>query len=124
MTRPKHVHFFSKTERISIIQEYLDSDLRLKDVAKKHKIFNGCIINNWMKSLNIPSKRVFLQQQTKKAVEMKKEVSNETKVLQARIKELEAQLNWSQLQNLALNELINVAESQGMEVRKKAGAKQ
>lgn len=124
MTRPKKLRFFSKAERISIIQEYLESDLRLQDVAKKHKISNGSVISNWMRALKIPGKSVILQLETKKAVEMKKPESNETDALKARILELEKQLNWSKLQNLALNELIKVAESQGMEVRKKAGAKQ
>ena len=45
------------------------------------------------------------------------EKSLEVALLEARIRELE-------LQNLALNTLIDVAERNGIEIRKKSGAKQ
>jgi hypothetical protein len=45
------------------------------------------------------------------------EKSPEVLLLEARIRELE-------LQNLALNTLIDVAERNGIEIRKKSGAKQ
>ena len=45
------------------------------------------------------------------------EKSAEVLALEARIRELE-------LQNLALNTLIDVAERNGIEIRKKSGAKQ
>ena len=47
----------------------------------------------------------------------KDEKSAEVLLLEARIRELE-------LQNLALNTLIDVAERNGIEIRKKSGAKQ
>ena len=47
----------------------------------------------------------------------KEEKSPEVLQLEARIRELE-------LQNLALNTLIDVAEKNGIEIRKKSGAKQ
>jgi hypothetical protein len=47
----------------------------------------------------------------------KEEKSAEVLQLEARIRELE-------LQNLALNTLIDVAERNGIEIRKKSGAKQ
>ena len=47
----------------------------------------------------------------------KEEKPAEVQALEARIRELE-------LQNLALNTLIDVAERNGIEIRKKSGAKQ
>ena len=47
----------------------------------------------------------------------KEEKSPEVLALEARVRELE-------LQNLALNTLIDVAERNGIDIRKKSGAKQ
>ena len=123
MRQNKNLKFYSQGERVSIIKEYLESDLTLMEVAKKHKISNGSVISNWMRSLQIQGKYVTLHRQTKLSEEMKQKPNEDPEALKARIKELEAQLNWSKLQNMALEELISVAESQGMPVRKKAGAK-
>ena len=40
------------------------------------------------------------------------------------IEKLEKQLKYSQDKNLALNTLIDIAEEQGLKIRKKSGAKQ
>ena len=40
------------------------------------------------------------------------------------IEKLEKQLKYSQDKNLALNTLIDIAEEQGIKIRKKSGAKQ
>ena len=40
------------------------------------------------------------------------------------IEKLEKQLKYSQDKNLALNTLIDIAEEQGIRIRKKSGAKQ
>ena len=42
----------------------------------------------------------------------------------AEVKQLEARIRELELQNLALNTLIDVAERNGVEIRKKSGAKQ
>ena len=44
--------------------------------------------------------------------------------LEKQIKELEAKLKKSQDKNLALNTLIDLAEEQGIRIRKKSGVKQ
>lgn len=43
---------------------------------------------------------------------------------QERIRQLEAELNLSKMQILALNTMIDIAEEQGYPIRKKSGAKQ
>jgi hypothetical protein len=52
---------------------------------------------------------------------MKKRTQEE---LEAEVKRLTKELEWAQLQNKALNTLINIAEEQGIQIRKKSGAKQ
>ena len=64
-------------------------------------------------SLQVESKPVEDMARKKKEAEKSPEVA----LLEARIRELE-------LQNLALNTLIDVAERNGIEIRKKSGAKQ
>ncbi len=56
----------------------------------------------------------------------KKETSprDENEQLKRRIKDLEERLRFSELQNLALNTMIDIAEEQGIDIRKKSGAKQ
>ena len=49
---------------------------------------------------------------------------NRQEELEAEVKRLTKELEWAQLQNKALNTLINIAEEQGIQIRKKSGAKQ
>ena len=50
--------------------------------------------------------------------------AEENETLKRRVKELEERLRFSELQNLALNTMIDIAEEQGIEIRKKSGARQ
>jgi hypothetical protein len=52
---------------------------------------------------------------------MKKRTSEE---LEAEVKRLTKELEWAKLQNKAVNTLIDIAEEQGIQIRKKSGAKQ
>lgn len=53
-----------------------------------------------------------------------KSQSAKIEALEKQIKELEARLKKSQDKNLALNTLIDLAEEQGIRIRKKSGVKQ
>ena len=66
------------------------------------------------KSISLHSKSNSVEDMSSKK---KEEKSPEVLLLEARIRELE-------LQNLALNTLIDVAERNGIDIRKKSGAKQ
>jgi hypothetical protein len=44
--------------------------------------------------------------------------------LEAEIKRLTKELEWEKLRNKALNTMIDIAEEQGIRIRKKSGAKQ
>ena len=48
----------------------------------------------------------------------------ERQELKSQIADLQRRLHESEMQNLALNTLIDVAEEQGLQIRKKSGAKQ
>ena len=48
----------------------------------------------------------------------------ENAALRKRVKELEERLRYTELQNLTLTTMIDIAEEQGIRIRKKSGAKQ
>ena len=50
--------------------------------------------------------------------------SSRIEELEKQVKALEAKLKRSEDKNLALNTLIDIAEEQGLRIRKKSGAKQ
>ena len=54
----------------------------------------------------------------------KQSPEEENEGLKKRVKELEDRLRYAELQNLALNTMIDIAEEQGIRIRKKSGAKQ
>ena len=107
-------------KRKEIIEEYLSGDMSYRELGEKYQI-NPTTLRVWAHQLKIREKIVSLQSESKPIVDMsrkkKEEQSPEIAMLQARICELE-------LQNLALNTLIDVAERNGIEIRKKSGAKQ
>ena len=63
----------------------------------------------------------------KKGEEKPMDVASMSALIEAQrkqIEKLEKQLKYSQDKNLALNTLIDIAEEQGIKIRKKSGAKQ
>ena len=110
-----------KEKRDEIIVAYLTGDNSVEELANYYKV-NANTIRTWIKRYRHSQIVVSLQSESKPAEDMarkKKEAEKSAEVLalEARIRELE-------LQNLALNTLIDVAERNGIEIRKKSGAKQ
>ena len=110
-----------KEKRDEIVVTYLTGDNSVDELADYYKV-KACTIRTWVKRYRDSRKVVSLQSESNPAEDMslkkKKEgESPEIAMLQSRIRELE-------LQNLALNTLIDVAERNGIEVRKKSGARQ
>ena len=112
--------FTPKEKRDEIVAAYLGGENSYEELGNYYGV-NPQNIRMWVcrhrKSKNVVS----LQADTKPLEDMarkkKEEKSPEVLLLEARIRELA-------LQNLALNTLIDVAERNGIEIRKKSGAKQ
>lgn len=108
-------------KKAEIITAYLTGDNSYKELSDYYKVGVGTLrmwVSRYRKQKNVVS----LQTESKPIEDMtrkqkKTEKSAEVQALEARIRELE-------LQNLALNTLIDVAERNGIEIRKKSGAKQ
>ena len=110
----------SKERRDEIVAMYLNGDNSYEELGSYYNVEPGTI-RTWVCRYRKSGKVVSLQSDTKPFEEMsrkkREEKSREVQALEARIRELE-------LQNLALNTLIDVAERNGIDIRKKSGAKQ
>ena len=109
-----------KEKRDEIVSMYLSGDNSVEELGEYYKV-NPSTIRTWVKRYRQSKNVVSLQADTKPLEDMarkkKEEKSSEVLALEARVRELE-------LQNLALNTLIDVAEKNGIDIRKKSGAKQ
>ena len=116
----KNKSILSLKKKKEILQEYFSGDMSYRELGEKYQINPGTL-RCWAHYLLKRKKVVSLPSESKPIVEMarkkKEDQSPEIATLQARIRELE-------MQNLALNTLIDVAERNGIEIRKKSGAKQ
>ena len=110
-----------KEKRDEIVSMYLSGANSYEELGEYYKV-GPSTIRTWVYRYRKSKKVVFLHPNPEPLEDMarkKKDAEKSTEVLQleARIRELE-------LQNLALNTLIDVAERNGIEIRKKSGAKQ
>jgi len=109
-----------REKRDEIVAAYLRGENSYQELGDYYNVPPKTItqwVHRYRKSKNVVS----LHSETKPVEDMarkkKEEKSAEVLQLEARIRELE-------LQNLALNTLIDVAERNGIAIRKKSGAKQ
>lgn len=109
-----------KEKRNEIVLMYLTGDNSVEELGDYYNV-NPSTIRTWIKRYRESKKVVSLQADSNIVEDMtrkkKEEKTPDVFALEARIRELE-------LQNLALNTLIDVAERNGIEIRKKSGAKQ
>ena len=113
-----------KEKREEIIAMYLNGENSYEELSRYYGVASGTIavwVSRYRKSgkaLSLQShSKLYEDMSAKKNKKKSEEKSPEVLLLEARIRELE-------LQNLALNTLIDVAEKNGLEIRKKSGAKQ
>ena len=111
---------YPKSLRYEIVRVYLTGNNSYEELANIYKV-PITNIRTWVMRYRYSKNVVSLQADSKPVEDMARkknvEKSPEVALLEARIRELE-------LQNLALNTLIDVAERNGIEIRKKSGAKQ
>ncbi len=117
----KSRHWTPKEKRNEIVSMYLTGDNSVEELGNYYNV-NPSTIRTWIKRYRNQGNVVSLQSEPNPAEDMARkkkdsEKSPEIALLEARIRELE-------LQNLALNTLIDVSERNGIEIRKKSGAKQ
>ena len=127
---------FSRALKRQIAIEYMQSGKSRQEIALKYGLPNVNTLSAWVNShltpLEIqekcvslpPAESYFDEPMAKKQVEELADQSALISKLQKQIDKLEADLKRAKDTNLALNVLIDIAEEQGIRIRKKAGAKQ
>lgn len=123
---------FTQEQRLAIIEEYEKGTLTGIEIAQKYGFRSPSLIFTWRERLLNPRQHLrnseksstFAAEIAPQVAEdepMKKQTPEE---LEAEVKRLTKELEWAKLQNKALNTLIDIAEEQGIQIRKKSGAKQ
>ena len=117
-------HFYNEAEKLQIIREYMTSGESMERFQSKHGM-GHCTLSRWMTNFglsNTPQRQY---------IEMKKKLSEpaenpvKERILEARVAQLEKELKAEKLKTEAINAMIDVAEEElGIDIRKKAGAKQ
>ena len=126
---------FSRALKRSICIEYMQSGKSRKEIALKYNLPSVNLVSAWIQScvgtLGIHENCASLTRETPQMDEsMSKDVvqsADQEALIEAQrrqIEKLEKQLKYSQDKVLALNTLIDIAEEQGIRIRKKPGAKQ
>jgi len=118
--------------------EYLQSGEERKVIAMKYGLPNVQTVSNWVSLYLTPheieTKCVNLPRINVNAVEMSNVEKTNSEVpvesqqavidqLQKQLQKLEKQLQFEKDRNYALNTLIDIAEEQGIRIRKKSGVK-
>ena len=128
----KPARHFDEQFRLSVLKEYYESGASCYQIAHKYGITNSNI-NAWEqkymnKCVSLPSDILELEKQVFMAKKAKEEscpqMSEEDK-LRDEISRLRKALEYSELRNEALNEVLKIGKEQyGIDLLKKAGAKQ
>ena len=121
MKKPSGHSKFTLEERKRIVKEYVESALSASDLCKKYGIGATSTLYTWRSQLRESEKNCIFAVENEIRVSMQ---DPERKAYERRIAELEKRLRKSELQNMALNTMIDIAEEQGLPIRKKSGAKQ
>ena len=121
----------SKAFKREVAIEYLQGGVTMKELALKYNLPNINSVSSWIRCYLTPeevqNKRLSLPNESSSQVMPEKtEPSKDSMIsaLEQRIQDLEKLLKHSQLKCKALDTLIDIAEEQGIQIRKKSGAKQ
>ena len=116
---------YTREQRIQIIKEYETGTMTLKELAQKYGLGSNNLILVWRKRLLESGKNTNFAPDDEKHLSPEESMKEKSKEeLQGELAVLKKQLEWATLQNKALNTLIDIAEEQGIRIRKKSGAKQ
>ena len=130
---------FSRGLKRSICIEYMQSGKSRKEIAMKYGLPSTNLLSAWIQSclspLEIHEKCASLQPVTvqmdsdmaKQKHEEPMDVASMSALIEAQrkqIEKLEKDLKFNKDKVVALNTLIDIAEEQGIRIRKKSGAKQ
>ena len=115
---------YNDAEKLQIIEEYMKSGESMETFQVKYGM-GHCTLSRWMTNFGLSNttQRQYIEMKKKLTESPKKTLKERT--LEARVAQLEKELKAEKLKSEAANAIIDVAEEEfGIDIRKKAGAKQ
>lgn len=118
---------YSEEFKLSVIRDYYSSGMSKYACRKKYELSSPRLLLTWLRKYGSQSKSVSLpvdQSEDDMANRSKDSYKEENAQLKKRIRELEKALEFSQLETLARDMMIDKAEEYfDISIRKKSGAK-
>ena len=118
---------YSESEKLSLLREYHQSGMSKTSFCKSRGLCGIVLLNKWLKKYGIEKEMLPLQSKPSDedmANRSKEDYKDENAQLKKRIKELEKALEFSRLETLARDMMIDKAEEYfEIPIRKKSGAK-
>ena len=118
---------YSESEKLSLLREYHQSGMSKTSFCKSRGLCGIVLLNKWLKKYGIEKEMLPLQAKpTDEAManRSKDDYKDENMQLKKRIRELEKALEFSRLETLARDMMIDKAEEYfDIAIRKKSGAK-
>ncbi|MBQ9170621.1 MAG: transposase [Bacteroidaceae bacterium] len=118
---------YSEAEKLNYLRQYHESGMSKRSFCKQHGIYDGTLLNSWLKKYEICKESVPLQLEPNSddmSNRSKDSYKDENAQLKKRIHELEKALEISRLETLARDMMIDKAEEYfDISIRKKSGAK-
>ena len=119
---------YSEDEKLSLLREYHQSGMSKTSFCKSRGLCGIVLLNKWLKKYEIEKEMLPLQSESTEddmANRSKESYKDEIAQLKKRNRELEKALEFSRLETLARDLMIDKAEEYfDVSIRKKSGAKQ
>jgi len=120
----KKINVFPDELKLKYVQEWLNTDISLKDLKKKYGVGSNDCLYQWMRKFGLlePKEKLIKEHST-----MSKEtgITEREKLQQTRIRQLEKDLEYEKLRTHALDKMIDIAERDlNIAIRKKSGTRQ
>ena len=119
---------YSEEFKLSVIRDYYSSGMSKYACVRKYKLRSDATLLNWLRKYECEKDSLPLQSESSNDEDManrsKEDYKDENTQLKKRIKELEKALEFSRLETLARDLMIDKAEDYfDISIRKKSGAK-
>lgn len=113
MSKGQNHKDYSEEERLALLREYYHSGMSKASFCKHHGLCGIALLNKWLCKYGNEGKTVSLYAEPEKedmANRSKKDYKDENALLKKRIRELEKTLEFSRLETLARDMMIDKAE--------------
>ena len=119
---------YSEADKLSLLRDYHQSGMSKTSFCKSRGLCGIVLLNKWLKKYGIEKEALPLQSESSKDDDManrsKEDYKDENAQLKKRVRELEKALEFSRLETLARDMMIDKAEEYfDIAIRKKSGAK-